>query len=1439
MADNNDQEFSSTSSAVAVSNAMAKAGEPSSVAETFPFAPRRQKLKQKAMRLFRPRNMPPKAKAVANTIVYTDQQRAGPSKIPNPPEESSVPVPFPDGIKVLHDCSDARVDVCFIHGLSGDREKTWTAAGESQPWSQTLLPSRLPGARILTYGYDAYVVRVTSAANNSLTNHATNLLKDLTDDRAASRASSRPIIFVAHSLGGIVCKKALLLSRNNRDAHLQSIFKWTKGVAFMGTPHRGSEVADWAMLPASALGFMKTVNKTLLEVLRTDDVMLKDTREQFVAMIQDLVLNGRIVEIACFCEELPMSNLKKFIVTQDSATLEGYNAFTIHADHRGMVRFRSEDDNGFKRLLGDLVRWTLPQEPVVEIPLQPVLSELDKDCLSSLAFPKMNDRMNDIESAFDNTCNWLFQHETYSSWEATDRGLLWIKGKPGSGKSTLLRHSLNRTNKLPPCGSQPPLILSFFFHGRGEELQKSPLGLFRALLHQILSQAPDAAKDLVATFQDRRNTMGSAGGQWKWHARELRDHFQASLPQVIESRTVWIFVDALDECGEQNAVELAGHFQRILYQLPPTAGQCRICFTCRHYPILSLDPATFEICVEQENGLDIETYVYNKFSSFNVPAEIVATITSQASGVFMWTYLVLNTVRDLLRGGAGWKKIASKISETPQDLDTLYDELVKSMDDTEASLKLFQWICFARRPLSLDELRWALILDPGCSYTSVQQCKSADEYECDMEKHLKTLSRGLAELTQSSDEPVVQFIHQSVQDFFVNKGLLSLHNKKSDAAETVTVILQDTSADVNATDGIGRTPLSYAAYAGNESTVHQILKIGKVDVDSEDQYGWTPLFLAARYGHQTVVKQLLDTGKVDVDSKDRDGRTPLSWAAENGHQTVVKQLLDTGKVDVDLKDHYGRTPLSWAAKKGHQTVVKQLLDTGKVDVDLKDRDGRTPLSRAARYGHQTVVKQLLDTGKVDVDLKDHYGRTPLSWAARYGHQTVVKQLLDTGKVDVDSKDRDGRTPLSWAAENGHQTVVKQLLDTGKVDVDLKDRDGRTPLSWAAENGHQTVVKQLLDTGKVDVDSKDRDGRTPLSWAAENGHQTVVKQLLDTGKVDVDLKDRDGRTPLSWAAEKGHQTVVKQLLDTGKVDVDSKDRDGRTPLSWAARYGHQTVVKQLLDTGKVDVDSKDQGGWTPLSWAAENGHQTVVKQLLDTGKVDVDSKDQGGWTPLSWAAENGHQTVLSLLMQSGGDAKRGDNVGRSLLLIAAENGDEPTVQLLLSATTSLDSKSSQTGTLPMTLQQVVQGELEAMVSFLSQVDAKSGVDDRRYETALVWASKAGYTDVVQLLLTMDGIDVNHKIDGETALLQSAKNGRVEVVKRLLAADGIDVNRKSWKEQTALMRSAEEGHTSVVTLLLTVDGIDIACKSRYGMTALDLAAKGGHLDVVELLEQKLHG
>ena len=107
--------------------------------------------------------------------------------------------------------------IVAIHGLNGHRETTWTFEGKGKNgdvlWLRDLLPSIIPNARIWTWGYDS---RTRSKSHGeyltikSLYDHGRELVFDLDGERRASNTHRRPIIFIVHSLGGIVVKSVSL-----------------------------------------------------------------------------------------------------------------------------------------------------------------------------------------------------------------------------------------------------------------------------------------------------------------------------------------------------------------------------------------------------------------------------------------------------------------------------------------------------------------------------------------------------------------------------------------------------------------------------------------------------------------------------------------------------------------------------------------------------------------------------------------------------------------------------------------------------------------------------------------------------------------------------------------------------------------------------------------------------------------------------------------------------------------------------------------------------------------------------------------------------------------------------------------------------------------------------------------------------------------------------
>jgi protein SERAC1 len=103
------------------------------------------------------------------------------------------------------------LDVVAIHGLNGHYEKTWTETTSPRKinWLQDLLPEQLPNARIMSYSYNSAVAFSKAAAG--VKTFAEQLLEDLMAWRLTLYEQERPIIFICHSLGGIVFKQVCVI----------------------------------------------------------------------------------------------------------------------------------------------------------------------------------------------------------------------------------------------------------------------------------------------------------------------------------------------------------------------------------------------------------------------------------------------------------------------------------------------------------------------------------------------------------------------------------------------------------------------------------------------------------------------------------------------------------------------------------------------------------------------------------------------------------------------------------------------------------------------------------------------------------------------------------------------------------------------------------------------------------------------------------------------------------------------------------------------------------------------------------------------------------------------------------------------------------------------------------------------------------------------------
>jgi hypothetical protein len=211
---------------------------------------------------------------------------------------------------------DTIVDIVFVHGLKGHPRDTWTHEEKSPPaqqsststdsvrkpsrfkipfgrsrnperaatstsppttketgscfWPYHLLSKdeRLSSARLLVYGYDSHPTHFYKAANRmTITQHARQLNNRLAQVRSGSHG--RALIFVAHSMGGILVKDALdEAKQNTAEPSDKDIIAFCQAIVFMGTPHLGSNIASWGETLSNIVGALPGGPTTYSQVLR-------------------------------------------------------------------------------------------------------------------------------------------------------------------------------------------------------------------------------------------------------------------------------------------------------------------------------------------------------------------------------------------------------------------------------------------------------------------------------------------------------------------------------------------------------------------------------------------------------------------------------------------------------------------------------------------------------------------------------------------------------------------------------------------------------------------------------------------------------------------------------------------------------------------------------------------------------------------------------------------------------------------------------------------------------------------------------------------------------------------------------------------------------------------------------------------------------------------
>ncbi|KAI9150045.1 SERAC1 protein [Paramyrothecium foliicola] len=261
---------------------------------------------------------------------------------------------------------DTEVDYVFLHGLNGNPKKTWSYGTDDDGgffWPRQILVD-IPGCRVMTFGYNAAFERALVENTTTIGSIAQTFISRLIDKRTGVHIN-RPLVLIAHSLGGLVIKKsssstsqALCNIHADRHTGLQTrkikeqnaIYDSIAGLVFIGTPHAGSHVADTArvkMLKALARATFKKAPENLVRALSAHSNELQDLSSSFE---RTTIFTQHVIEICTYYETKTTKFAGEEVVPQAMTKLHYLNEREegIAKEHTKMAKFPHAQDDTYQ-----------------------------------------------------------------------------------------------------------------------------------------------------------------------------------------------------------------------------------------------------------------------------------------------------------------------------------------------------------------------------------------------------------------------------------------------------------------------------------------------------------------------------------------------------------------------------------------------------------------------------------------------------------------------------------------------------------------------------------------------------------------------------------------------------------------------------------------------------------------------------------------------------------------------------------------------------------------------------------------------------------------------------------------------------------------------------------------------------------------------------------
>ncbi|KAF5549369.1 hypothetical protein FMEXI_4356 [Fusarium mexicanum] len=310
--------------------------------------------------------------------------------------------------------------------------------------------------------------------------------------------------------------------------------------------------------------------------------------------------------------------------------------------------------------------------------------------LESLKFNEMRQRFDAVHTAHEDTFKWIYEptevieENDDLSWDVKDR-----------------KKALETEDELTKwAGAKKLAFTSFFFWRNGSKAQKSLDGLRRSILNEVLRERPDLICEVFP-------------GQWRSEAKhapwkvENRQEIPSSVvkdalerlfknEKLYQQHRFCIFIDGLDEFepGVQDGMDYIDLVNVLRQWTINSYGNLKLCLSSREEGVFMdeyyNDPG---FRLQDLTRSDMQNYVRSRLSSLrdeNLKSRLATEIPKRSSGIFLWTYLVVKTIRNKMTHKVTSDMLEQHLNTLPRGLGSLFHHILQQLepDDARKTLRI-------------------------------------------------------------------------------------------------------------------------------------------------------------------------------------------------------------------------------------------------------------------------------------------------------------------------------------------------------------------------------------------------------------------------------------------------------------------------------------------------------------------------------------------------------------------------------------------------------------------------------------------------------------------------------------------------------------------------------------------------------------------------------